>query len=342
MKKYILPFLLLFMFIPIFVNAETCDTDKITISSITIESKSDSVEELDEATASGKIINLNLSMSEVGDNITYKIIVKNDSNEDYELDKNSLNLNSDYVDYTFKSEDDSNVVKANSSKIVYLKVNYANEVPDDAFESGTYNDNQSMTINLSTGNSINVPDALKNPNTGVQSYIVIIFIILLISITAYVLLKKKKYTKFMVLIIGVAIIIPISVFALCKCDIKIESKVEIRSSSSIAKVYISRCFSNSIETLYIPYEEGMTGSSFINSDFTDIIPSDIVSSLYNGAAQIYEFDIETRIEECLNESKQTHDISCIHNFGKEVTNISDLIYSYREKEYLVLQINCTH
>ena len=169
MKKLLLPILLFMMFIPIFVNAETCDIDKITISSITVEDKSDNVEELDNATASGKNINLNLSMSEVGDNITYKIVIKNDSNEDYELDKNSLSLNSDYINYTYESEDDSNVVKANSSKVVYLKVNYATEVPDDAFESGTYNDNKSMTLDLSTGDIINVPDTLKNPNTGVQS-----------------------------------------------------------------------------------------------------------------------------------------------------------------------------
>ena len=99
------------MFIPIFVNAESCDSDKIAISSITIESKSDSVEELDEATASGKNINLNLSMSKVGDNIKYKIIVKNDSNEDYELDKTSLKINSDYIDYVIESEDNSSIIK---------------------------------------------------------------------------------------------------------------------------------------------------------------------------------------------------------------------------------------
>ena len=97
MKKYILPILLLMMFIPFVVNAETCDTDKISISSITVESKSDGVEELDEATTNGRNINFNLSMSNVGDNIEYKIVVKNDSNEDYELDKNSFNMNSNYI-----------------------------------------------------------------------------------------------------------------------------------------------------------------------------------------------------------------------------------------------------
>lgn len=46
MKKYILSILLFVMFIPFMVNAETCDTNKITIKNITIENKTDNVEEL--------------------------------------------------------------------------------------------------------------------------------------------------------------------------------------------------------------------------------------------------------------------------------------------------------
>lgn len=262
--KLIIPIFLILMFIPFYVNAETCDTNKIIISSITVEEESDNVEELSETTVDGKNINLNLSMKEVGDNITYKIVVKNDSKEDYELDENSFNLNSNYINYTFESEDDTNIVKKNSSKVVYLKVKYANEVPDEAFESGTYNDNQTMKVNLSTGDTISVPDTLKNPNTGVQSYILIVFIILLISITVYVLLKNKKYAKFMILIIGATIVIPISVYALCKCEIKIESKIEIKK----VEEFKSFC--------YVDYSGGGTGNKLSfnykeNETFNDFL-----------------------------------------------------------------------
>lgn len=44
MKKIALQILLLMMFLPFIVNAENCDIDKITISSITIEKKSANVE----------------------------------------------------------------------------------------------------------------------------------------------------------------------------------------------------------------------------------------------------------------------------------------------------------
>ncbi len=229
MKKLILPIIIFMMFIPFYVNAETCNTDKISISSITVESKSDNTEEIEEASASGKNINLNLSMSEVGDDIEYKIIVKNNSNEDYELDKNSINISSDYIDYTLKLNDNSNIVKANSSKTVYLKVEYKNEVPEEAFESGTYSDNKTMTVNLSTSDKINDLDTLKNPNTGVQSYIIILTLILIISITVCVILRKKKNAKLIVLLIGTVIIIPASVYAICKCEMKVESNVIIKS-----------------------------------------------------------------------------------------------------------------
>ena len=101
------------MFMPLIVKAETCDIDKISISSITIKDKSEQANEIEEATATGKKINLNLSMSNVGDNIEYKIVVKNASNDDYELDKKSFDINSNYIDYKFSSEDNSNIVKAN-------------------------------------------------------------------------------------------------------------------------------------------------------------------------------------------------------------------------------------
>lgn len=227
--KLILPILILALFIPFMVNAETCDINKITINSITLEEKSDNVKELEEARVNGKNINLNLSMSEVGDNVKYKITVKNDSNEGYELDKNSFNLNSDYIDYVLESEDDTNIIKANSSKTIYLIAEYKNEVPEDKFESGIFNDNKSLIVNMSTKNMINVLDTLKNPNTG-DSILLVSFFILLILGISFIIFRKTKYTKSMILIVGIMIIIPMSVYALCKVEIKFESKVQIKKA----------------------------------------------------------------------------------------------------------------
>ena len=306
MKKLILPIILMMMFIPFFVNAETCDTDKISISSITVESKSDSVEELDEASASGKNINLNLSMSEVGDNINYKIIVKNDSNDDYELDKNSFNISSDYIGYILEAEDNSNIVKANSSKTMYLKFEYKTEVPEEEFESGTYNDNKTMTVNLSTGDTTNVPDTIKNPNTGVQSYILVLIIILILSGTLYILLKEKKYVNFMVLLICTAIIIPVSVYAICNYEIRVESNIIINKERYIAIKAYGNCSNN--PDVHNTRMNKLTWSKYLEeNDMFDYSLNYIVRNVHD-------------FNECLKSSGSTF-ANCLNSF-----NYSNKIY----------------
>ena len=262
MKKSIIIVLLFLILLPIIVNAETCDINKITISSISMEEKSDDVTEIDEASIDGKKINLNLSMVNVGDNITYKIVVKNGSDENYELDKNSFNIDSEYIDYVLDSEDDSNIVKANTSKTFYLKVNYVNEVPESEFESGLYNDNKTMSLNLATGQNETVQDIINNPYTGVRLYL-LIAVILLVGSILIIFFKKKKYVKYMILILGISIIIPMSVKALCKCEIIVESKVKIESQYD----YWCWLFYNSYVDVKIhKFKKGMTWEEYVASD----------------------------------------------------------------------------
>lgn len=214
--------------IPIMVNAETCENDKVYIDSISVD-KNSNVSEIEEATAKGKNINLMLGMSEVGDNIRYKIVVKNDSNEDYILDKNSINISSKYMDYIIES-DDNNIVKKKSSKTIYLKVNYSNPVPAESFENGTFNDEINMKVNLSTNENI------INPNTGIK-YILYISLIVLIMIGMFIIFKKKRLSKLMILIIGISLFIPITTYALCRCDISIRSEVFITDMSFTGTIY---------------------------------------------------------------------------------------------------------
>ena len=270
MKKFILPVLLFLMFIPFYVNAETCDTDKITISSITMENKSDNVEELEAATVSGKNINLNLFMSNVGDTIKYKITIKNDSNEDYLFDKNSFNIESDYINYSLESSNNSNIVKKKSSKTMYLNIQYRNEVPSELLESGSYNDNKNMKVILSTG------DIIKNPKTGVHFYALFLIIILIVSTLLYMFLKKKKYVKYMILLIGTAIILPVSVYALCKCEIIVSSNITIGNEipchyngnliQGAEYVYGQYTYRYMQKREYVEVEPGSFGLGWVNSD----------------------------------------------------------------------------
>ena len=246
--KY-LRFFIILLLIPLMVLAEECDIDKLSISSITAIDKSGNAKEIDEATIDDKDINLNISMSEVGDNIKYRIVLKNESNEDYELDKKSLNIQSDYINYTFEYEDELNIIEAKSNKTLFLKVEYTNEVPDAIIDSGSITDNKNLSLQLTTNDTINILDtiinpntnnnqkAIENPNTG-NYYIHLVIIVLIVSVILFIILRKEKYTKYMILIIAITIIIPISVYALCKCDINIISNIRIEKEKAIEPIYL--------------------------------------------------------------------------------------------------------
>ena len=176
MKRIVYLVLLMVLFIPFVVNAETCETEKVNITSIDIvDPDNDKVIEVNPPTVEGKQINVDLSMSDVGTEAVYKMTVRNDSEEDYDFDKTSLNIDSDYISYSFDSEDNSTVIKANSSKTILLRVKYKKEVPESAFENGEYNDTNVMDINLS--NDI-VPN---NPSTGVSILIGFALIVLIFN-----------------------------------------------------------------------------------------------------------------------------------------------------------------
>ena len=220
MKRVLQLIIICILFIPLFVNAETCDNGKISISSIAVEEKTNNVEEINEANVEGKDVNLNLNMSNVGDNIKYRIIIKNDSNNDYLLNKNSIKVSSNYIDYKVESSDNNNIVKAKTAKAFYLNVLYKNQVPEDKFENGSINDNVTMKLNLTSG-------SVQNPNTGIKYFIFIVFVITTMIIMLVVFKKKRKNNRFEYLIVGLTLLIPIGVSALCNVDLNINSNIKI-------------------------------------------------------------------------------------------------------------------
>ena len=216
----------------------SCNDDLITIESVVMEQKDDSVAELSNATIEGKTIKLNLKMNTVDSTIKYKMVIKNDGTEDYSFPSN-INGNSDYITYTYSSDEAGNIVKAGTSKTLYLTVKYANQVPATAFNNGSFNDNKDLVINLSTGdtnpntntntntntnNNVNI----KNPETGTEATVLFIIVTLFAAGLCYIIFNKSKSIKHLVIILGLTtIILPLTVYAVCTCDINIESKVTI-------------------------------------------------------------------------------------------------------------------
>ena len=270
MKKIFIVLGMLLVLFPYLVKADTCDTRKVFIKSINIINEEGFVEEKNEATINDKNINLDLSMSNVGDAITYKIVVENTSQDDFEIDNKSIKVKSNYFDYSLE-DNDSVVVKANSTKEFYLKAGYKNEVPATMLSGDTYSEKEDIVISLSS---------FTNPKTGtIAVYIIIIG--LMASVFGYYYLIKQSRMSTLGIVLCLILIPSIVTAATCSVTINIKSNIEI---VKIAEFDTGPNINNKIKAL-INYreEEGPMSSngkdyspSKMNSDTNNLKPSDLV------------------------------------------------------------------
>lgn len=274
MKKLI-GIIVAIILIPFIVKAETCEPEKVIIERADIQNISENVQEKEKPEIEGRKINVNLSMTEVGDVIEYRLVIKNGSREDYELNENSIINNSDYINYSLKSKDSNKIIKAGESKEVYLRIEYGKSVDQTKFVNGVYQDNKNMVVNLSTQVNDN---SISNPETG-NHFIFTCLISVGVIIGVMILIKKQKNVKYMILLMGIFIISPILVSGLCKCDIVLDSKVEIRNEEKF-KIELE-CSDTSPKTLVdqlpmsISYLSGMTWKNFIESSYYERLGEDI-------------------------------------------------------------------
>ena len=312
MKKLLVVFIIIlgFMFMPI-ANAETCENDKISIESIEVSNISQNVVEKNEPLVNGMDIKLDLEMSKVDDSIEYEMIIKNDSSSDYRFDKKSLNIESDYMEYTFETRDKTNIVKAKSSNEAVLRIQYRNKVPDELLGEGHFNENKTINIGMNNGK-------ILNPKTR-QSILFLIGLVLIIAIVSLRIVKKKN--KLVLLLLGI-VILPFSVYALCNININIESNIQIEKNYTIV---FDTNGGSTIEPITLPAGATITpptnpvkdGYSFVGWDVE--IPSEMPSE------DIVITAIWTKIN-CtvtLNTNGGTiNNNSLVYTCGSQVGNIS--------------------
>ena len=215
MKHKLLFMIFSILLFPIITLAkDTCNNNDIVIKEITIEEKEGYPEELTPVSIDNNKINLNLEMYNVGESITYKIKVKNNSNNDYYFTKDSFNLNTDYLEYEILNN--SAVIKPNEEKEIELKITYKNKTPEDEFT-----ENNMMSITLSD-------TPLSNPSTKRTSGLLLLvtFIIMIMFIN-----RNKKLNK---VLIGIIICsIPLSIKALCIVNLEINANITINEKEAI-------------------------------------------------------------------------------------------------------------
>ena len=234
--KYIRCFLIALL-IPFIVFAEECDDSKISIKSMTFASKTNYVEEVEEPIIQNNTIALNIKMHEVGDNIEYNLIIKNDSEEDYMINDSSFSTNSEYIKYELIT-DGNNVIKASDDKELKLKVIYDKEIDSNLFKSGKYVDTNALNLTINTNekkkeidiittDNVDKLDTMKyveNPLTIVGN-ILLLIVLLLLTFVMIVVLRKKRMTKYLIVLISIMLVD--IVYAICTYDIKVNSNIEI-------------------------------------------------------------------------------------------------------------------
>ena len=161
--KYLRIFLILLL-IPFMVLAEECDVSNITITSMKPNKIEGNTEVISDPTFEDRTINLNLKMYNVNDSITYDLVIQNDSEEDYMIDEDTFKTDSDYIEYTLKTKDNTNVVKANSTKEVSLIVTYKKEVDDSLLTNNKFDASNTLKLSLNTSEKEQPLDIITTDN----------------------------------------------------------------------------------------------------------------------------------------------------------------------------------
>ena len=259
MKKGVFILLLFVLLLPVVVNAEVCDNSKIYIDNIEIDDISNSNIEKNDASFKNNEIDLDLSFQEIGDYVVYKVLLKNDSNEDYKVDKNSLNIADDYISYELV--DDNVVIKAGTEEEVFIRVQYKNAVPEAAFTNGVYDGSVSIEVELNNKNDSSI---LTNPLTKSNLFI-IISVVCIISLVTYMIITKKKFNANL-LVLTFIFILPIGVSAMCSTSITLKSDVEVvgRCKNLFVTEYGSFSEDEDVKTLCV---DDVSEGSFEFDDF---------------------------------------------------------------------------
>ncbi len=219
MKK--IKFLLLIV-ISLFIIPNVYAANDVKIESIDVLEKSESAEILTPATFEGLVVNVDIKFVNLHDYVKYKVVVSNTSDKDYRIKDNIDFDKSKYIHYEYSFDNNSNIVRKNSKKIMTIIISYDNLVPDSKLNAdGSYSEPNRMVIDLARGNIIN------NPKTNSTILVLLIIVTLLVCSVSIVGIKRKNTVTTMLLLLGIVSLLPISILAIDEIQITINSKVMI-------------------------------------------------------------------------------------------------------------------
>ena len=255
------------------VKAEDTKTeDLLYIESVELVSKSETAIEKTPPTFKGLNINVDVKLVNLLDFIEYKIIVKNKSDKELELELETIDSPSDHIKYTF-NYNEGEKISQNESTYVILKIDYENSALEKMLEnSSSYNEQKNFYFNflydgkyltsevLGEKTEVEQPEEpsippieepkeeIENPETG-NSVILTISILLVGAIIILISLKLNK-PKFMLLLLPMIISIPLCINAQEKVNViklKITTNIEIEFKT--AKLLSGKKFNFQLKSL---------------------------------------------------------------------------------------------
>ena len=217
--------ILIFVLFPSLVLAED-----VQVKEIKQIEKSEGVEIVSEPKVSDTTVKFDIKLKSIGDYVKYKLVIDNKDDIEYEIDKKSFE-NNEYISYEVES-DNLEKLEANKEKEIYLTIKYDKEVPESEFKDNVYvlNNNFSLVIG-------NKDEEIKNPQTGIEDYsLIILTTLVVLAVAVYGFRKNKKQFKTLMLIIGITIIIPLTCIAANVLKLNIETNVTI--------IGVDKCLAN--------------------------------------------------------------------------------------------------
>ena len=227
MKK-LFTLIICLLFIPV-VYAK----NDIEIESITLDSKSDEKVEKDKPAFENLDMNYNVSFKRVGDYAKYKVVVKNNTDNDFKINIKDAFGKRDFVTYTYDGAED---LKANDKATIFVTITYAKEVEPGNYIAGIYNDLNKATLEL-------LNDTQTNPETKTGLVVIGVLVGSLLLFIVSTFLFKNNAVRFIsiVMLFGV-IVVPLFTNALSKYIITINTKVEILKTYKVAYRYYYSTF----------------------------------------------------------------------------------------------------
>ena len=312
MKK-ILSIITLFTLLLLPIKIKAAET--IEIKSIEIVEQTEEGIEKSKPTFKDLKVYFDLNFSELKQSIKYKVVLKNNDEQDYEVEDSVKKSEDNFLEYKISNDSSSNIVKAGEERTVYITVTYVEEVPADKFVDGVYRAQNNIKILFNSKE--------KNPNTLAYGLVAIAIPLLVLSVVLLIV-SKNKMAKLMSIAITGMLIIPLIGIALEKVEIEIASEITIQPPVKELTLYYDDCSCSASQPLApksgtkgtsdtkdctMPGEytsdfaSGMTWVEFIDSDYfaENQWPNDLFDA--NWEEDFYYYDKE--FDDCMDDADAT-------------------------------------